>query len=181
MSQCIFTDQDPAMPVALRRVFPNIVHMLCLWHVQNRYMPFLNELYACYVEADFKTKFQSIVHHPLTEIEFEAAWTMLIDEFNPHEDGTLRKLYEMRKEWIPVFFKHDYCGLMVSTQHSESMNKLVKSAHIDSNTPLHEFAKQMLKLLHSRKMQEGKETLGCMVCNIIYALYCLVGSQQVSN
>ena len=43
-------------------------------------MPFLNELYARYAEADFKTKFQSIVHHPLTEIEFEAAWKMLIDE-----------------------------------------------------------------------------------------------------
>jgi len=70
---------------------------------------------------------------------------------------------------------------MVSTQRSESMNKLVKSAHVDSNTPLHEFAKQMLKLLHSRKMQEGKETLGCMVCNIIYALYYLVGSQDVTN
>jgi hypothetical protein len=167
--------------VALRRVFPNIVHRLCLWHVQNRYMPFLNELYACYAEADFMTKFQSIVHHPLTEIEFEAAWKMLIDEFNLHKDGTLRKLYEMRKDWIPVFFKHDYCGLMVSTQRSESMNKLVKSAHVDSNTPLHEFAKQMLKLLHSRKMQEGKETLGCMVCNIIYALYYLVGSQDVTN
>jgi hypothetical protein len=102
---------------------------------------------------------------------------MLLDDFNLHEDGTLRKLYEMCKEWILVFFKHDYCGLMVSTQRSEIMNKLVKSAHVDSNTPLHEFAKQMLKLLHSKKMQEVKETLGCMVCNIIYALYCLLGSQ----
>jgi hypothetical protein len=91
------------MPVALRRVFPNAVHRLFLWHVQNRYMPFLNELYARYAEADFNTKFQSIVHHPLTEIEFEAAWTMLLDEFNVHEDDTLRKLYEMHKEWIPVF------------------------------------------------------------------------------
>jgi hypothetical protein len=78
---------------------------------------------------------------------------------------------------IYAFFKHDYCGLIVSTQHSESMNKLVKSAHVDSNTSLHEFAKQMLKLLHSRKMQEGEETLGYMVCNIIYALYYLIGSQ----
>jgi hypothetical protein len=63
----------------------------------------------------------------------------------------------------PLFFKHDYCGLMVSTQHSESINKLVKSAHVDANTPLHQFAKQMLKLLHSRKMKEAKEALGCMV------------------
>jgi hypothetical protein len=99
------------MPVALCRVFPNTVQRLCLWHVQNRYMPFLNELYARYAEADFKTKFQSIVHHPLTEIEFEAAWKILIDEFNLHEDGTLRKLYEMRKERIPVFSNMTIVGL----------------------------------------------------------------------
>jgi hypothetical protein len=119
-------------------------------------MPFLNELYACYAEADFKTKFQSIIHQPLTAIEFEVAWAIMLDEFHLHEDGTLSKLYEICKEWVPAFFKHDYCGLKVSTQHSERMNTLMKSAHVDANTPLHEFAKQMLKLLHSRKMQEGK-------------------------
>jgi hypothetical protein len=43
------------------------------------------------------------------------------------------------------------------------MNKLVKSTHVDANTPLHQFAKQMMKLLHSRKMKEAKEALGCMV------------------
>jgi uncharacterized UBP type Zn finger protein len=50
-----------------------------------------------------------------------------------------------------------------SAQRSESMNKLVKSAHIDASTPLHQFAKQMMKLLHSRKMKESKEALGSMV------------------
>ncbi|WVZ93382.1 hypothetical protein U9M48_039365 [Paspalum notatum var. saurae] len=124
-------DQDPAMPIALRRVFPNTIHRLCLWHVQNR--------------------------------EFETAWAMILDKFNLQDDVTLKNLYEIREEWIPAFFKQDYCGLMVSTQCSESMNKLVKSAHVDGNTPLHEFAKQMLKLLHSRKMKEAKETLACKV------------------
>jgi hypothetical protein len=47
-------------------------------------MPFLNELYARYAEADFKTKLQSTIHHPLVEIEFEAAWAMILDEFHLH-------------------------------------------------------------------------------------------------
>jgi hypothetical protein len=104
-----------AMPVALRRVFPSTIHMLCLWHVQNRFMPFLNELYARFAEHDFKTRFQSIVHHPLTPYEFESAWSMMLDEINLHEDVGLRKLYDIRKEWIPAFFKYDFCGVMVST------------------------------------------------------------------
>jgi hypothetical protein len=62
------TDQDLAMPVALGMVFPNTIRRLCLWHVQNRYMPYLNELHARFEEVDFKTRFQSIIHHPLTVI-----------------------------------------------------------------------------------------------------------------
>ncbi|WVZ84959.1 hypothetical protein U9M48_031925, partial [Paspalum notatum var. saurae] len=157
----MLTDQDPAMPVALGRVFPNIIHRLCLWHVQNRFMPFLNELYDRFKDDDFKSQFHSIIHHPLTIREFENAWAMMLEKFHLHEDVTLKNLYDIRQQWIPAFFKHDYCGLMVSTQHSESMNKLVKSAHVDANTPLHEFAKQMMKMLHCRKMKEAKEALGC--------------------
>jgi hypothetical protein len=126
-------------------------------------MPHLNELYARFEEMDFKIRFQSIIHHPLNEMEFEASWQMMLNDFQLHENNTLVRLYEIRKDWVPAFFKGDYCGLMVSTQRSETMNKLVKSAHVDANTPLHQFAKKMMKLLHSRKMKEAKEALGCMV------------------
>jgi hypothetical protein len=68
------------MPIALRIVFPNTIHRLCLWHVQNRFMPFLNELYARFADKDFKTQFQSIIHHPLTPPEFECAWEMMLEE-----------------------------------------------------------------------------------------------------
>jgi hypothetical protein len=53
---------------------------------------------------------------------------------------------------------------MSSTQHSESMNYIVKKYHVDANTPLHLFAKQMMKFIHRRKMDEARETYGCMVC-----------------
>ncbi|WVZ84433.1 hypothetical protein U9M48_031466 [Paspalum notatum var. saurae] len=50
---------------------------------------------------------------------------------------------------------------MVSTQRSESMNKVVKNYHVDANTPLHEFANQMMKMIHERKMKEAAEALAC--------------------
>ena len=114
-------------------------------------MSLLNELYARFSEQDFETKFQSIVHHPQTPYEFASACAMTLVEFKLHEDVVLRKLYEIRNDWIPAFSKKDFCGVMVSTQRSESMNKLVKSCHVDASTPLHVFAKQMMKLLHSRR------------------------------
>jgi hypothetical protein len=47
----------------------------------------------------------------------------------------------------------------------------VKQSHVDANTPLHEFAKQMMKMLHSRKMKESKEALMSKVCRAYY-YYC---------
>jgi hypothetical protein len=97
--------QDHAMPVALERVFLNTIHRLCLWHVQNSYMPFLNELYARFEEMDFKIRFQSIIHHPLTELEFETAWSMMLEDFHLHANITLNKMYGIRKDWVPAFFQ----------------------------------------------------------------------------
>ncbi|WVZ49235.1 hypothetical protein U9M48_000609 [Paspalum notatum var. saurae] len=144
------TYQDPAMPVALQRVFRNTIHRL----------RFENE--------DFKAKFQSIIHHPLTPNEFEAAWDMMLDEFSLRDDTTFKKFYELRKDWIPAFFKDDFCGVMVSTQRSESTNKVVKNCHVDANTPLHEFAKQMMKMIHEREMKEAAEALACNIYVDIY-------------
>ena len=164
MWYAFYADQDPAMPVALGRVFPNTVHRLCLWHVQNRFRTHLNELYKRFEDRDFKAKFQSIIHHPLTPFEFEAAWEWMLDEFSLRDDTTLKSFHKIRKEWIPAFFKDDFCGVMVSTQRSKSMNKVVKNSHVDANTPLHEFAKQMMKMMYERKMKEAAEALACKVC-----------------
>jgi hypothetical protein len=49
-----------------------------------------------------------------------------------------------------------------------SMNILVKKSHVDANTPPHEFAKQMMKMLHSRKMKESKEALMSKVYHVCY-------------
>ncbi|WVZ58692.1 hypothetical protein U9M48_008934 [Paspalum notatum var. saurae] len=158
---CIYADQNPAMPVALGRVFPNTIHRLCLWHVQNRFRTHLNELYKRFEDTDLKAKFQSIIHHPLTPFEFEATWEWMLDEFSLRDDTTLKSLHEIQNEWIPAFFKDDFCTVMVSTQRSESMNKVVKNSHVDVNTPLHEFAKQMMKMMYERKMKEVAEALAC--------------------
>ncbi|WVZ96654.1 hypothetical protein U9M48_042264 [Paspalum notatum var. saurae] len=47
------------------------------------------------------------------------------------------------------------------TGRGESMNKVVKNSHVDANTPLHEFAKQMMKMMYERKMKEAAEALAC--------------------
>jgi len=111
-----------------------------------------------YKKRDFKQKFNSVLNHPLTPWEFEAAWNNLIAEFKLEENTALQSLYDQRKRYIPVYFKGDYCGRMASTQRSESTNFIMKKCFVGKKTALHRFAKQVLNFLHTRRMKEGAET-----------------------
>lgn len=93
ISACL-TDQDPAMPAAIKHVFLDTIHRLCLWHVINKFQPLLNELYAMFEKLHFKEKFQSVVHHPLTPGEFEkhglCYWESLNWRLIPHCEASMR-------------------------------------------------------------------------------------------
>jgi len=118
------------MPDAIKKVFPTSIHRLCRWHVLIKFMPQLNELYARFEKRNFKEVFQSVINHPLTVTEFEQAWEWMLGEFELRGDPTLQLPYETRTQWVPAYMKPLYCGIMVSTQRGESVNFLVKSAHV---------------------------------------------------
>ncbi|EAZ15602.1 hypothetical protein OsJ_31011 [Oryza sativa Japonica Group] len=73
----------------------------------------------------------------------------------------MKALYDIREKWVPPFFRKDYCGRMMSTQRSESMNKLVKHKFVDHQTALHRFARRMLEVITDRKEKEAAETRAC--------------------
>jgi hypothetical protein len=93
------------MPIALRTVFPKTIHRLCLWHVQKRFMPFLNELYATFADKNFKTTFQSIIHHPLTPHEFEC----LIPGLQRREVGGY-SFFLFFSHLVDAFWGFEICG-----------------------------------------------------------------------
>lgn len=150
-------DQDHAMDTAIKNEFPGIVHKICRWHVVNKMRPSINTLSAMHSKRHFKEKFNSVLNHPLTPLEFEAAWQELLDEFGLHDDSTLQSLYHDRELYIPVYFKDQYCGRMASTQRSESSNFVMKKCFVKKNTALHRFAKRALDYVHKRKMKDGDE------------------------
>jgi hypothetical protein len=54
---------------------------------------------------------------------FEVQWKSLINEHKLDEDRWFSDIYEIRRSWIPGFFKEiPMCGLMKTTSRSESMN-----------------------------------------------------------
>ncbi|KAL6850343.1 hypothetical protein ACP4OV_020970 [Aristida adscensionis] len=143
-TKCILTDQDSAMVATLQLEFPDTSHHNCL-----------SELYIKYDEEGFREKFDAVLNHPLTPLEFETAWDELITEFGLHEHPTMMALYHQRKNFIPAYFKHDYCGRMTSTQRSECTNFIMKNGFVTPSTPLHRFAKETFYFLQRRKDAES--------------------------
>jgi hypothetical protein len=107
---------------------------------------------------NFKGKFQSVLNHPLTPGEFEAAWKELFCEFDLHNDPTMESLYQQRRSFVLAYFKKDCCGRMTSTQRSESTNFILKKGFVKKGNALHRFAKNLMNFMHSRLMKEAEET-----------------------
>ena len=151
------TDQDPAMALAISRVFKKTQHRLCRWHMLNKYRNELKKLYK--LHEGLKIKFLTVINHPLTPVEFEAAWNALVDEYGIREDEAIQGLWQDRHLWVAAYLKPLYCGRMTSTQRSESVNKMLKSRHFTGHmTCISKFARKMLEFIQHTNHTAAGET-----------------------
>lgn len=151
------TDQDPAMALAISRVFKKTQHRLCRWHMLNKYRNELKKLYK--LHEGLKIKLLTVINHPLTPVEFEAAWNALVDEYGIREDEAIQGLWQNRHLWVAAYLKPLYCGRMTSTQRSESVNKMLKSRHFTGHmTCISKFARKMLEFIQHTNHTAAGET-----------------------
>ncbi|GJN40204.1 hypothetical protein PR202_gb29385 [Eleusine coracana subsp. coracana] len=125
------------------------------WHMLRKYKDPLKQLYN--VHPTLCDKLTSVINHPLNPAKFERAWTYMLNEFKIHDNAVMGSLFNTRKMWIAAFYKNIFCGIMSSTQRSESVNALVKGGYIDNSTPIHEFIKQFLEMLQHMYENEARE------------------------
>jgi hypothetical protein len=145
------------MAATIKKVFKKTQHRLCRWHTLKKYKAELKKLYK--LHDGLKIKLMTVINHPLTPVEFEAAWNALVDEYSIREDKTIDGLWNSRKLWVAAYFKHLYCGRMTSTQRSESVNKMVKSRGFTGHmTSMSKFARKMLDFIQLTNHMATGET-----------------------
>ena len=66
-------DQNRAMEVAIKKVYPGTVPRWCKWHVLKKVKETLRQLYT--KKSDFQAAFDKVVNHMLTEDEFKQRGT----------------------------------------------------------------------------------------------------------
>lgn len=149
----IITDQDKAMSNAIAKVLPETHHVLCTWHISNKFPEKLHTLYEQY--PTFKHDFNYCVYKSLTVANFEERWKKLMIDYELHDHDWLQSLYEVKHKWIKAYTKNFFAARMTTTSRSEGMNSLFDE-YVNATTSIKEFIVNTGKALEKQVLRERK-------------------------
>ncbi|XP_021730514.1 protein FAR1-RELATED SEQUENCE 5-like [Chenopodium quinoa] len=111
---CMITDQDPAMKIAVKSVFNKTEHRFCMWHIMKK-LPDKVEKSIMQEETGFLKKLCACVWHlEIEPVEFEERWNKVLVEYHLEEHEWLGYMYKIRNNWIPAYFRDKENGLEVA-------------------------------------------------------------------
>ncbi|KAF8020194.1 hypothetical protein BT93_G0786 [Corymbia citriodora subsp. variegata] len=154
----IFTDQDHAMANAIRTVFPNSDHRLCIWHIGKNATQHISHLLG---KPSFRDKYwHKVLYHCESEIEMESTWKAMCEEWNLGDNKWLDNMYRLHHKWCPAFGRDFFSAGIRSTQRSESTNSVFQEMACKSMT-LSEFVIHYEKQLEKMRNTEIADDFEC--------------------
>ncbi|WOH00486.1 hypothetical protein DCAR_0519850 [Daucus carota subsp. sativus] len=151
----IITDQDQAMAGAIASILPKTRHLLCSWHISQKFPKKLKTLYIKH-PGTFKVDFNKYIYHSLTEDIFQERWNDLVVKYDLKDHSWLQGLYLLEEKWISAYTKSTFSAGQNTTSRSEGMNAFFDS-YISSSTGLKEFVEKAQKAIDRQFMQEKEE------------------------
>uniref|UniRef100_A0A453QFY4 Protein FAR1-RELATED SEQUENCE n=1 Tax=Aegilops tauschii subsp. strangulata TaxID=200361 RepID=A0A453QFY4_AEGTS len=148
----ILIDQARAMEVAIEDAMPHTTHRWCKWHVLKKAKECLGPLLG--KGSEFKQEFNKMVHHMVSEKEFEDGLACMVQKHGLQNNVFLTQIYETRMKWAKPYFMDVFCAKMTSTQRSESANHLLKG-YVPPGSLMHLFVRQYEKMQFDRDSEES--------------------------
>lgn len=123
---------------AIKIVFPDTRHRLCIWHIKRNAKKHLGSFSAW---REISQELEDMLHDSFTVEEFERRWEEWVEKFGLDRVDWVGEMFGRREEWVPVYFKHEFWAGMSSTQRSEGMNSYFKG-YVNINTTLNLFCEK---------------------------------------
>lgn len=106
----IFTDEAKAIANAIKVVFPDSSHRLCLWHIKQNGIKNLAHVYSKF--KTFGDRLDECIYEGEIIEEFEQTWSALLKDFGLEENEWLQKKWETREMWAQVYARAFFCAGM---------------------------------------------------------------------
>ncbi|XP_019170527.1 PREDICTED: protein FAR1-RELATED SEQUENCE 5-like [Ipomoea nil] len=119
---CVVTDQDPAVKIAVARVFGTSKHRFCMWHIMCKVGEKVGPVLA--KDEVFRRKLNGIVWNKSIDSKaFEDSWSRIIEEYGLVDNGWFRYLFESRTFWASPYFHDEFMsGFVRTTSRSDAIS-----------------------------------------------------------
>nr|XP_051189931.1 protein FAR1-RELATED SEQUENCE 5-like [Lolium perenne] len=112
------------MRIAISEALPYTVHRFCNFHISKNLDDKLSLFFA--VRGTLKEELRAVIRNSFTPEEFENSWHDLLERHNALGEPHLDRIYDIRAQWVPAYFKERFFPFTSSTGRSESTNSLFK-------------------------------------------------------
>lgn len=148
----VITDGDNAMRNAIRRVFPDAHHRLCVWHR-------LHNVTSNIGKPEFTADFQKCM---LTEYDvgkFRSKWLEMVSKFGIEDNPWIISMYKKRSMWATAHIRGKFFTGFRTTSRCEGLHsELGKFVHSRYN--LREFLEQYNRCLNHMRFKELEDDFG---------------------
>lgn len=127
----IITDGDVAMKNAIGKVFPNVHHRLCAWHLlRNATSNVRNPAIIPYLQKCMLSDFDVS--------EFEEKWNEMVAKFGLEDNNWINELYGKKKMWATAHIRGNFFAGIRTTSRCESFHMHL-SKYVHSRINLTDF------------------------------------------
>uniref|UniRef100_A0A151UDJ3 Protein FAR1-RELATED SEQUENCE 5 n=1 Tax=Cajanus cajan TaxID=3821 RepID=A0A151UDJ3_CAJCA len=116
----VVTDGDGAMREAIKHVFPDTCHRLCVRHLHKN---------ACenVKSSPFLMDFKKAMCSDFTPEQFEDFWMNMVEKHGLAGNKWVSKTYENRSSWATAYFRDIFFGRIRTTSQCEAINSIMKT------------------------------------------------------
>ncbi|XP_074293647.1 protein FAR1-RELATED SEQUENCE 5-like [Silene latifolia] len=112
--------------------------------------------------------FTKCVYGCRSELEFEEIWFKMIVDYDITDHKWLKRLYDLRQKWCPVFSLDIFSAGVRSTQRSESTNSVIRKMSCKTMT-LSRLVHHVQKVAERWRSKERKLAFRCRMGKPVYA------------
>ncbi|XP_019157954.1 PREDICTED: protein FAR1-RELATED SEQUENCE 5-like [Ipomoea nil] len=160
---CVVTDKDPAIKIAVARVFGTSKHRFCMWHIMCKVGEKVGPVLA--EDEVFRRKLNGIVWNKSIDSKaFEDSWSRIIEEYGLVYNGWFRYLFESRTFSASPYFHDEFMsGFVRTTSRSESRNSFFGSFS-NGHSSLVEFLVHFDSVISAQRHVQAKLTADSKSC-----------------